>query len=209
MNKDIFRLICSYLNFTEYDQEIKLLCNIFEDNEEEYFYIKQQHTSMDCHGNTVTVHEPYRKIEYTSGSVEYYMDGLLHRDYGPAYIDKDIVIYYRHGMIHNDNGYAMLKNTYRNLSTVPRKFNDQGKYWVKNGMIHREYGPAYIYSTMYKKTLKWFLDDKPVKEYNGKDKVIHIFYVSSMNIRIVLRDNFYYRVTDSLMAETGIDINYD
>jgi hypothetical protein len=63
----------------------------------------------------------------------YYQDGKLHRDDGPAIesFDGKVNVWYVDGKRHRDDGPAFIGN--------------QRKAWYKHGKMHREDGPAYMY----------------------------------------------------------------
>jgi hypothetical protein len=73
-------------------------------------------------------------ITYKDGSVEYYENGQLHRNGDlPASIETSCMrnVYYKHGRIHRDND-------------EPAVVSENLKIYYKDGLRHREYGPAYI-----------------------------------------------------------------
>jgi hypothetical protein len=47
-------------------------------------------------------------IKYKDGSIEYQKNEKLHRDNGPAVIEKGVEMYYKNGIIHNDQGPAII-----------------------------------------------------------------------------------------------------
>lgn len=75
----------------------------------------------------------------SDGTKEWYKDGKLHRDDGPAleqvivpgkpWVDK---YWYQNGEFHRDDGPAV-------------ECDDGSKTWYRHGVLHREDGPAHIY----------------------------------------------------------------
>ena len=65
--------------------------------------------------------------------LEYYKDGVLHREDGPAVIyDNGINYWYKFGKIHREDG--------------PAVDWTNGEYsWYRNGLYHREDGPAIVW----------------------------------------------------------------
>jgi hypothetical protein len=71
-------------------------------------------------------------IKRKDGSASYYNEEeVLHRENGPAYIDKTsgCEIWYINGVIHRDDGPAII-------------WYDVERTWYKDGLRHREDGPA-------------------------------------------------------------------
>ena len=69
-------------------------------------------------------------VEYWNGRIEYYRDGKLHRDDGPALVDDEgTANYYRDGVLHCEGGPAIERA-------------DGSEEWYFEGALHREDGPA-------------------------------------------------------------------
>ena len=80
---------------------------------------------------------------------EWHLDGVLHREDGPAIEWKDGDKYwYKNGKQHRDNGPAVEED------------NGHMEWWV-NGLCHREDGPAIEHYDGYE---QWFLDGGLVTE---------------------------------------------
>jgi hypothetical protein len=66
-----------------------------------------------------------------SGRQEWYRNGVLHREDGPALIDpRYYTVWYLNGQYHREGGPAI-------------EWTDGHKEWFLNGKQHREDGPAY------------------------------------------------------------------
>ena len=76
-------------------------------------------------------------IEYLNGSKEYWVNGNLHRENGPAIITDRYMAWYRNGQLHRENGPAV-------------EFGFKYKQWFINGKSHRIDGPALEYFDGYK-----------------------------------------------------------
>lgn len=88
-------------------------------------------------------------IERYWGNNEWYLNGKLHRDDGPAiYSTHGVKKWYKHGLIHREGGPAI-------------EYVDV-KYYLQNDKYHRIDGPAVVY---YDGRKEWFLQDK----YYGKN----------------------------------------
>jgi len=67
------------------------------------------------------------------GTIEWRLDGKLHREDGPAYIDKDgSTKWFLNGIAHRVGGPAI-------------EASDGYKAWCQNGKYHNPDGPAIIY----------------------------------------------------------------
>src|ERR1700691_2235897 len=88
-------------------------------------------------------------IEYPSGTIMYYLNGLWHREDGPAIIYSDDTLeYYLNGKYHREDGPAVI-------------WDDGTKYYYLNDKLHREDGPAIIRKDGRK---EWFLNDNNITE---------------------------------------------
>lgn len=72
------------------------------------------------------------RIVFDDGSVEWHLDGVRHREDGPAYEAGDVRLWYRHGVRHRDGGPAIERPA------------DNYYVWYSHGRIHRDDGPAHI-----------------------------------------------------------------
>ena len=88
---------------------------------------------------------------------QWYKNGNLHRDNGPAYICPDgYEAWYKDGLRHREDGPAITESNgtehwYLNgelhREDGPAIIHPDGtQYWLKHGILHREGGPAVIYS---------------------------------------------------------------
>lgn len=81
-------------------------------------------------------------IKQNGSKTEYWEDGKLHRDDGPAVINTNgLSFWYKHGKIHRDGGPAV-------------DWGDGDQTWYKNGVYHREDGPAIDWS----KEKAWYIN---------------------------------------------------
>ena len=91
------------------------------------------------------------------GTQEWRLDGKLHREDGPAYIDKDgSTKWFKNGIAHRVGGPAV-------------EASDGYKAWCQDGKYHNQYGPAIIYGDG---DVTWCLDGneiKPPVKFNEKD----------------------------------------
>lgn len=95
---------------------------------------------------------------------EWWVDGKLHRDDGPAFIEIDNrVIYYGNNNREDKNTYSWYKNGLKHRIDAPALINGNLKVWYKNGKHHRLNGPAV---EMYDGTKKWYIDGELHRE-NG------------------------------------------
>ena len=87
-------------------------------------------------------------IKITKESIEWYRNGKLHRDDGPAVErangDK---VWYRNGQLHREDGPAI-------------EWADGFKEWYRNGKLHRDDGPAIEYANG---TKEWYRNGKRYK----------------------------------------------
>lgn len=71
--------------------------------------------------------------EGKDGHVFWTLNGVLHRDDGPAVILANVrEEWYQHGLRHRDDGPAVIEH-------------DECQLWYRNGHVHRDDGPAIIY----------------------------------------------------------------
>ncbi len=70
-------------------------------------------------------------VNKNSSEEEWYYNGKLHRENGPAFIAHNGNKYwYQHGQLHREDGPAI-------------ECPDGAKFWYRNNQLHREDGPAY------------------------------------------------------------------
>jgi hypothetical protein len=97
----------------------------------------------------------YKVKVYEDGSKEWYLNGKLHREDGPAreYSDGNKV-WYLNGKLHREDGPA-------------REYASGYKSWWLNGKLHREDGPACEYADG---TKFWYLNDEELteEEFNNR-----------------------------------------
>ena len=95
-----------------------------------------------------------------SDSVVHYVDGVVHREDGPAVIDyHESQFYYQNGKCHREDGPAII-------------WSNGSEDYIQNGKFHREDGPARIFSSGAKEywvngvrfTEKQFRRKYPIKE---------------------------------------------
>ena len=91
-----------------------------------------------------------------SDRIEYYKDGKLHRENGPALEYADgVKIWYKEGELHREDGPAL-------------EWSNGDKHWYQNGFSHREDGPAVEYINGNKEFWhkgKYFPQIKTTKEF--------------------------------------------
>lgn len=87
----------------------------------------------------------------TNGHVEWWVNGLRHRDGEPAVIGLMGKFWYRRGMRHRDDGPAL-------------QFNDGSEFWYRDGLRHRDDGPAFIYADGNK---YWYNNGKHIQQSSG------------------------------------------
>lgn len=96
----------------------------------------------------------YREIDETNNVCNMYKyNSLLHREDGPALIDKDQRRWYIHGKLHRVDG-----------PTV-EYINGKKEYW-KHGKLHREDGPAITAANGVK---VWMIEGENLKCFSQKD----------------------------------------
>jgi hypothetical protein len=90
--------------------------------------------------------KPECKI-YSDGRQEWYLNGKLHREDGPAIIHPDgTQEWWLNGKLHREDGPAVIDP-------------DGTQYWYLNGKSHREDGPTVIYPDGRQ---EWYLNDKNI-----------------------------------------------
>ena len=103
------------------------------------------------------------KTEYPD-RVEYTLNGLRHREDGPAVEWSDgSKEWFINGIRHRIDGPAIIYSSGR-------------KEWIINGLLHREDGPAIEWSDAYKRTKAWYINNKELSveqfiQYNLQKKL--------------------------------------
>jgi hypothetical protein len=89
----------------------------------------------------------YNVIVCPDGTQQWWQNGRLHREDGPAVIHTDgNQTWYLNGRLHREDGPAYVGY-------------DGTEYWCKNGKFNREDGPAII---CHNGTQDWYLNDKNI-----------------------------------------------
>ncbi len=105
------------------------------------------------------------------GSERWYLNGLPHRDDGPAIINSDgTKCWLHHGQLHRDGDPAILRpdgmkvwyrHGFHHRDDGPAIINSDGtKCWYNNNKLHRDDGPAVIRSDG---TKYWYRHDVLIK----------------------------------------------
>jgi hypothetical protein len=123
-------------------------------------------------------------FESSDGSKEWYLNGELHREDGPAFEHSDgTKEWFLNGKLHREDGPAVewpdgskawYLNGKRHREDGPAvEYSDGSKSWYLNGKLHREDGPAIEHSNGSK---EWYLnrkrhrEDGPAVEYSDGSK---------------------------------------
>ena len=112
-------------------------------------------------------YKEYTVKVYTNGTKEWYLNGKLHREDGPAFEHPDGTKYwYQNGEYHREDGPAV-------------KWADGTKLWYQNDKLHREDGPACEYPDG---TKLWYLNGKAYteKKYLKKTSKVKELTVSDL-----------------------------
>lgn len=116
------------------------------------------------------------------GETQWYREGLLHRQGGPAVERADgSEDWYQEGALHRDGGPAL-------------RLSDGTQIWVKGGQLHRRDGPAVVRSVDYENG--WPLVDLRPLGYNGQQ-------ISSGCEMVELQAKEEWRVDGQLHREDG------
>lgn len=106
-------------------------------------------------------------VEFANGYKEWYKNGKLHREDGSAIEYSDGRKYwYINGKLHRDNGPAI-------------EYTDGDKFWYKNGQLHRDDGPAIEYADGRK---EWFKDGQkyvPTSNVSNSQKVRGLYDIGT------------------------------
>ena len=114
------------------------------------------------------------KVE-SKGKTEYYKDGKLHREDGPAVIKGKIQEWWLNGVRHREDGPAATQGSFEEwflngkYHRVGGPAIIEGKYqaWYQNNKMHREDGPAVIDGTRH----GWYLNGVKYEEKDYWKKV--------------------------------------
>ena len=122
----------------------------------------------------------YKVDVYSTGSKEWYLNGKLHREDGPAIEDADgSKFWFINGKLHREDGPAVERadgskswflNGERHREDGPAfECADGTKFWFLNGELHREDGPACEWADGSK---SWFINGKELSEaeFNARTK---------------------------------------
>ena len=89
------------------------------------------------------------KIEKEDGTIEWRLEGKLHREDGPAVVRQDgVQQWWVNGERHREDGPAFIEE------------HEMKQWWVQ-GLLHREDGPAIKYEDS---SREWYLGGMPVDE---------------------------------------------
>ena len=122
-----------------------------------------------------------KKIDPANGTIRYFLDGVLHREDGPAAIyPNGTKEYYKHGVLHRLDGAALI-----------HKYGTET--WYKDGKIHRD-SDAPAFSDMngtkyYYKNGELYRDnDGAAVEYrNGTEE----YWTNGKIVKIIFNDTEY------------------
>jgi hypothetical protein len=115
------------------------------------------------------------KKVYDNGTKEWFLNGKLHREDGPAAEWADgTKFWFLNGKLHREDGPAV-------------EWADGTKCWCRNGEDRREDGPAIEYPNG---TKFWYIDDKQLTEaeFNSRNK--------TCNGKIVTIDGKQYKLQE-------------
>jgi N-acetylneuraminic acid mutarotase len=103
----------------------------------------------------------YNVKVYDDGDKEWYLNGNLHREDGPAIeYDNGDKYWYLNGKLHREDGPAC---------EYSDEYSDDGdKEWYLNGKLHREDGPAIEYDDGEK---HWYLNGEELTKKEFKNKI--------------------------------------
>ena len=95
-------------------------------------------------------------VEWENGKKEWYKEGLLHREDGPAIEwESGTKEWYKEGLLHRVDGPAC-------------EYSNGTKYWYKEGKKHREDGPAVEHADGAK---EWWVEGTKYSEENFKKEI--------------------------------------
>ena len=84
-------------------------------------------------------------VEYPNGSIYYYLNGIIHREDGPAIISSfDNRYYYLNGKLHREDGHAIIWYDgtvfyYINDNDITKEVNE----WIKENNIPKDWNNSY------------------------------------------------------------------
>ena len=106
---------------------------------------------------------------YDDGYKEWWLNGKLHREDGPAIEDSDGNKYwYLNGQLHREDGPAI-------------EDSDGSKSWYKHGNLHREDGPAVEFFNGDK---EWFLNGQRLTKEECEKKTQHKIVIDGKTIQL-------------------------
>lgn len=151
MNVDVFSVIVSYLDIVQDYDAIEAVLDSYTDKE--YDIIMKFWKKHSC----------FETIE-ENNKIKYYINGVLHRDDGPAMESKKRIEWWRYGLLHRDDGPAVVgsslewfRHGLKHRDDGPAFVQGKNTEWWLNGKRHREDGPAIEYENG---TTAWFFDGK-------------------------------------------------
>ena len=107
--------------------------------------------------------------------IEYYKDGLLHREDGPAIIyDSGVSYWYKFGKIHRDDGPAV-------------DWGNGECSWYRKGLYHRENGPAVEWGD----ERDWYINGIKATEKDTFIKLLIRFKVHDRKMTNLAREYMY------------------
>jgi hypothetical protein len=116
----------------------------------------------------------YEVKVYTNGDKYWYLNGLLHREDGPAFEGSSGEKYwYLNGLRHREDGPAV-------------EYSDGDKFWYLNGKRHREDGPAVEYSNGEK---YWWLNGEYLTEEEFNERMAPAVEMTMAEINKALGKN--------------------
>jgi hypothetical protein len=136
----------------------------------QYFYIFTKHYYQNTKIQEINDDSC---IVYPNGRQEWWLNGNLHREDGPAIIFPDgTQSWWLSGNLHREDGPAVIHS-------------DGTKVWFLNGDPHREDGPAIIWSNGYQ---EWWINGKHItKEVNdwAKERNVDLNNMSDVDKMIL------------------------
>ena len=133
-------------------------------------FVVEENPILEFHRNEAgEIHrEDGPAIVYAKGNTEWYLNGKLHRDGGPAQdwsnLEPGAGVWYQHGKRHRVGAPAMKWSKDQNMA----------EYWYINGEMHREDGPAIDYGDgkgIWAKHDKIHREDGPAEYISNQHKI--------------------------------------
>jgi hypothetical protein len=122
-------------------------------------------------------------IEYHNGNIEWFKDGVYHREDGPACeYNNGFKAWYLNGKLHREDGPAREwadgnKEWWLDDNCCYIEHSDGSRKWISNNELHREDGPAVEWANG---SREWWLngkrhrEDGPAVEYSNGLKEWHL-----------------------------------